>query len=116
MPNFNDIFQNYKWLIITIIVIVIFIVVIVIIGIISIIFINKSKKKENFTTALNENKNLSDGSDPLHNYIYSWIKSVKALYSAKPINENYVESRTMKNFNMYTYLDKNPIVTGVNKY
>ena len=56
--------------------------------------------------------------DPLQNYVDSWINSVKTLYSSKSVlsKDGYVESRPMKNFSSYTYLDKNPIVTGINKY
>ena len=102
---------------ISIIFVAIFIISLIVI-VVGIVLYFTLRKKEKFTTALNTNNVdiKNDKSDPLHNYIDSWIKSVKALYSTNSVNENYVESRALKNFNMYTYLDKNPIVTGINKY
>lgn len=97
-------------------------IILVVIVIAVFVIIKFKKPKEGYTTALNnimsvDGKTLkSSSSDPLKSYVDGWIKSVKDLYSANSVNEPYVESRTMKNFSMYTYLDKNPIVTGVNKY
>lgn len=103
--------------------ILIIISIILVVIVIAVFVIMKLKKsKEGYTTALNnvlsvDGKTLKAAdSDPLKSYVDGWIKSVKDLYSTKSVNEPYVEARTMKNFNMYTYLDKNPIVTGVNKY
>ncbi len=97
--------------------------IILVVVVIAVFVIMKLKRsKEGYTTALNKNTVVDDktlkagSSDPLKSYVDGWIKSVRDLYSAKSVNEPYVESRTMKNFNMYTYLDKNPIVTGINKY
>ena len=101
-------------LIITIILVVVVIVVFVVVKL--------KKSKEGYTTALNnimaaDGKTLkASANDPLKSYVDGWIKSVRDLYSSKSVNEPYVESRTMKNFNVYTYLDKNPLITGVNKY
>jgi len=100
-----------------IIIVVIIIIIIIIVTIFIIVFVKKHKNKESYTTLLNATQLDKDSdSDPLHNYVNSWINSVKALYSTRSVNENYVESRTLKNFKEYTYLDKNPIITGVNKY
>ena len=103
--------------------ILIIISIILVVVVITVFIIVKFKKpKEGYTTALNNltssNKDASKTSagDPLKSYVDGWIKSVKALYDAKSVNEPYVESRTMKNFSTYTYLDKNPLITGVNKY
>ena len=103
--------------------ILIIISIILVVIVIAVFVITKFKKsKEGYTTALNkttvvDDKLLKAGStDPLKSYVDGWIKSVRDLYSTKSVNEPYVESRTMKNFNAYTYLDKNPIVTGINKY
>ena len=106
--------MNWKGLNILLkIMIVVIIVVIIIVA--AIMLFKKYKSKESYTTLLNTNQSTKD-SDPLHNYVNSWINSVKSLYSTNSVNENYVESRTLKNFKEYTYLDKNPIITGVNKY
>jgi hypothetical protein len=97
-------------------------IILVVIVIAVFVIIKFKKSKEGYTTALNnimaaDGKTLKASSnDPLKSYVDGWIKSVKDLYSANSVNEPYVESRTMKNFSMYTYLDKNPIVTGINKY
>ena len=102
--------------------ILIIISIILVVVVIAIFVIMKLKKsKEGYTTALNgqtiDSETLKSGSsDPLKSYVDGWIKSVRDLYSAKSVNEPYVEARTMKNFNMYTYLDKNPLITGMNKY
>ena len=104
-------------------ILIIALIILVIVVIIVFITIKFRKSKEGYTTMLNKNSmtnsetgELNSGVNPLNNYVNSWIKSVKDLYTAKSVNENYVESRTMKNFNQYTYLDKNSIVTGINKY
>lgn len=104
--------------------ILIIISIILVVVVITVFVIVKLKKnKEGYTTALNkattidkDTGKINSDSDPLNNYVNSWIDSVKALYSAKSVNEKYVESRPMKNFNAYTYLDKNAIVTGINRY
>ena len=115
-----DIIEKFKSLdIIYQILIIAAIVIVIIVIILAVICLFKRRGKESYTTSLSDNKILEKSSDPLQNYVNSWINSVKNLYTSKSVlssPENYVESRTMKNFSKYTYLDKNPIVTGINKY
>jgi uncharacterized protein YpmS len=99
-------------------------IILVVIVVVVFVIVKFRKSKEGYTTASNKNTLLvtgsttkSNSSDPLSSYVEGWINSVRELYSStKSINEPYAESRTMKNFNAYTYLDKNPLVTGINKY
>jgi uncharacterized protein YxeA len=106
--NWCDLNPMMKILIIIVIVIIVIVIIILIIY-----FIKRHKSKESYTTLLNNNA-TDLKNDPLQNYVSSWINSVKQLYSNS--GEKYMESRTMKNFNNYTYLDKNAIITGMNKY
>ena len=117
---FDNIINKIKGIpLLYIILIVIVIIIIIVVIIISVVYLIKKKHKEGYTTSLNSGTIEEKTADPLQNYVNSWINSVKNLYSSKSVlsnGEGYVESRTMKNFKPYTYLDKNPIVTGINKY
>jgi flagellar basal body-associated protein FliL len=102
-------------------ILIIIAIILVVVVIAVFVIIHFKKPKETYTTALNrlmstDEKMKAGSSDPLKSYVDGWINSVRDLYSTKSVNEPYVEARTMKNFNMYTYLDKNPLITGVNKY
>ena len=108
-------FKKHWWKILLLIIVII---VIIIVAILVIRFYSKSKEK--YTTSLNSSEmtTVDKANDPLQNYVNSWINSVKTLYSTKSVlaTEKYAEPRTIKNFNKYTYLDKDAIVTGVQKY
>ena len=96
---------------------ILIIVIIVLVIIVAIILIVKylRKPKETYITSLNSTiADTISNLDPLQTYVNSWIESVKALYSSN--KDRYVEARPMKNFQGYTYLDKDSIITGVKKY
>ena len=98
---------------------ILLIVIAILVIIVAIILIIKyfRKPKETYITATNSkisDKNTTSN-DPLQKYVNSWITSVQALYSNAK-KDGYVEARPMKNFQSYTYLDKDSIITGVKKY
>jgi flagellar biosynthesis/type III secretory pathway M-ring protein FliF/YscJ len=86
---------------------ILLILMIAIIIIILVLFIKHAKTSKESYTTLNENS-----SSPIDSYVNSWINSVKNLYTVKDKNENFAQSRTLRDFNNYKYLDKNSIVTG----
>ena len=97
---------------------ILLIVIAVLVIIVAIILIVKylRKPKETYITSLNSTIADTKGElDPLQTYVKSWIESVKALYGNVK-KDGYVEARPMKNFQGYTYLDKDSIITGVKKY
>ena len=96
---------------------ILLIVIAVLVIIVAIILIVKylRKSKETYITSLNSTIADTKGElDPLQTYVKSWIDSVKTLYSSN--KDGYVEARPMKNFQGYTYLDKDSIITGIKKY
>lgn len=100
---------------------ILLIVIVVLVIIVAIILIVKylRKPKETYITSLNSTIADTKGElDPLQTYVNSWINSVKTLYSSKSVlsKDGYVEARPMKNFQGYTYLDKDSIITGIKKY
>ena len=85
---------------------IIFVLIIIIIIILLILLMKSliSTKKEGYIAKTEEH------TDPITGYVDSWIKSVKNLYSTK--SEKFAQSRTLRDFDALTPLNKDSIVTG----